>query len=226
MIGRVHQRGQINLRSIGILVLLSLVCFSLLNNSFCFAVEQEEWDVTMTITASNGLLDTLVFGERYNASDGKDNYDMPKPPAPQPPYVRTWFRTDLSLPHNMLWEEYRSFPSLSNTWDFIVRYEDASENSSIVTLSWDHHMVQKTKYEYMNLSFNDQVVADMLSEQSYSYTQLVGTSQPFRIICEGIIDSNNEGEQDTANMLIPVMIIVLFLFIVVLIYMYYIKKRK
>ena len=104
-----------------IIIFVSSLVF-ILSNMFFINVttaseNKTEWQVTLNISESNGASDTVIFGEKDGASDGQDQYDIPKPPSPQEPYIRSWFTTSLDPPYDTLkiyksvyhrdkWEEY------------------------------------------------------------------------------------------------------------------------
>ena len=67
------------------------------------------WFVTESFSAPGDVTDYVVFGEKPDAIDGHDSYDVSKPPIPSAPYVYTWFDANLSEPYNKLGEDYRFF---------------------------------------------------------------------------------------------------------------------
>lgn len=184
---------------------------------------QDEWQVTIKIEATHEISDTLTFGEKLDASGGIDQYDMPKPPEPQPPYIRAWFTTDLSAPHHMLWEEYQSLSKDANSWNFTVRYVDDTENTSVVTLSWTELNLQESGYTSIVLSKEGQVVSNMLNENQYTYDQLSRTSSDFQIICQR---TNNDTLMGNGSSTVVILIVLIFLIGIVFLYWFRTKRIK
>ena len=189
------------------------------------AEENKEWTTTLTINTSADLSDTLVFGEKNNASNNKDQFDMPKPPAPQTPYIRAWFQTTLDMPYDRLWEEYKTTSSETNTWNFTITYEDTTESETTTTINWDKSILKNTDYTSINLSYNNEVIANMMTEDSYSYTQQVGNSYDFKITgqkTEEIPDEKEENNETNPLLLFLPILIIIIIGIIVL----YWKKNK
>ncbi len=189
------------------------------------AQENQVWTTTLTITTNTNLSDTLVFGEKNNASNDKDSFDMPKPPAPQTPYIRAWFNTELTSPYNMLWEEYKTISSKTNTWNFTINYEDTTESETTTTIMWDKSNLKNTDYTFINLTYNNEVVANMLTEDSYSYTQQVGNSYDFQITCQKTEELPDEIEENNGTNPLLFIAPILILIIIGIIVLYW-KKNK
>jgi len=81
-----------------------------INADLNWTCDEFVWNVTLNFNEDNGNRDYVVFGEAPDANDGEppDSYDMPKPPAPQPPYIRAWFDDNLPIPYDKLGEDYRN----------------------------------------------------------------------------------------------------------------------
>ena len=175
-----------------------------------------EWDVTLNFNEYGGKLDYAVFGEAPDANDGPpaDSYDAPKPPAPQPPYVRAWFDDNLTMPYNKLWEDFRQYPDTNKTWDLYVKWECYNANLTNITISWDvggfigceYNSVVLWRYDPFGMKWD--LVADLLASNNYVYTPLWFNEQwlmdSFQIIA-GIEDEDTtppvttcalEGEKD------------------------------
>jgi len=61
------------------------------------------WEVTVNIDEAGGAYDYTVLGEALDAHDGSppDSYDVVKPPAALPPFIRAWFNDNLPDPYNV-----------------------------------------------------------------------------------------------------------------------------
>ncbi|GAH74151.1 unnamed protein product, partial [marine sediment metagenome] len=137
-----------------------------------------EWGVTLNFNEDGGKLDYVVFGEAPDANDGDppDSYDSPKPPAPQPPYLRAWFDDNLPMPYNKLWEDFRKYPDTNKTWNLSAKWECYSANLTNITISWDiggftgceYNSVVLWRYDPFDMEWK--FAADMLVSNNYIYT--------------------------------------------------------
>jgi hypothetical protein len=177
---------------------------------------ESEWSLTLNITETNGLKDHVTLGEKDIASNEKDNYDMPKPPTPQQPYIRAWFKTNLDPPHNELWEEYREYPNNYNVWNFTVMWAPENDTSTSVTISWDTSQVTDNKYNSIHLYSNDDLLADMITENSYTYTNTANTANNFEVICQSEITPNGSTNEINLTLLVLVGIIIIIIVVVAL----------
>jgi len=98
----------------------------LLNPKYTTAQQDHEksivWDATITFTNPTGQNDYVIFGEAPDANDGPpaDIYDVAKPPAPMPPYIRAYLKDGLPSPYTNLWRDYREYPDTSKTWNLSI----------------------------------------------------------------------------------------------------------
>ena len=145
--------------------------------------KQIGWDATLTISGAVSLatVDTVVFGEKALASNGIDDYDLPKPDAPPSPYVYAWFATELPDPYDALWEDYRHLLD-ENTWDLKIE-TDGTGIRTLVTIAWNSADVTMSTYDYVGLydMLTGHLVADMKYEDTYSYWADNGMSYHFQI---------------------------------------------
>ena len=137
-----------------------------------------QWNVTLNFNEdSSGKVDYVVFGEAPDANDGEppDSYDVPKPPAPQSPYLRAWFDDNLSTPYNKLWEDYRRYPDTEKTWDLYAKWDCYNSNLTNITISWDisdftgceYNSIVLTRYDPFNATWD--FASDMLTNNNYTY---------------------------------------------------------
>ena len=150
---------------------------------------QQGWFATLIFSGSitfNNSMDTAVFGEKPDASDGVDIYDVPKPAAPPSPYVYAWFATDLPNPYDILWEEYRHYPADEQVWDLWSETDGAGE-TTVVTITWDIDDIVKGGYGYVGLydMLTGHRVADMKEVGTYTYISDNGMAHHFQIRCTG-----------------------------------------
>jgi len=148
---------------------------------------QQGWLATLIFSGSTTLdnsTDTVVFGEKHDASDGVDIYDVPKPDAPPLPYVYAWFATNLPDPYGILWEEYRYYPAGEQVWD-LWGETDGAEETTVVTITWDIDDIAKSGYDYVGLydMLTGNCVVDMKYVDNYVYIADNGMAYHFQIRC-------------------------------------------
>ena len=180
-----------------------------------------EWQVTLEISESNGIKDTVVFGEKIGASNGKDEYDMPKPPAPQIPYTRAWFNTDLEEPYNILWEDYKALSEDYKAWNLTVIWISENSSTTNVTISWKISEVLASGYDLVYLYTPD--ILDMKVNSNYQFTSSNSEPYNFQIILE---NKELNGTSDTNNISSTLLIGLIIVIIIIIIIAVYIKKRK
>ncbi|MBE3140210.1 MAG: hypothetical protein IMZ53_06475, partial [Thermoplasmata archaeon] len=145
------------------------------------------WDVTMNFINPGGQNDYTVFGEAPDANDGPpaDIYDVAKPPAPMPPYIRAYLKDNLPTPYTNLWRDYRQYPDSAKVWNLSVKWEPEDEESpTTITMSWSTAEVDESEYTSVNLCTNAGVILqNMLVNNTYTFTCPALVPQNFKIIC-------------------------------------------
>jgi len=159
--------------------------------------ENIAWDVTVTITESDGAGNDVVFGEASNATDGEDYYyDWIQPPhPPQLSYLVARFDTSLDKPYDKLWHEYRHYPNDYNVWNLSILWiPEPGEESSFTTIdiSWNVSEIAESEYDSVLLYENDTIVADMLTENGYTFDSPGETLHRFQIICQSETSDSDE----------------------------------
>jgi hypothetical protein len=161
------------------------------------------WDVTINFTEPGGAYDYAVFGEATDAHDGPpaDAYDVLKPPAPMPPYIRTWLNDNLPFPYNKLWKDYRHSPGINKIWNLSVQWvPDDSVSPTTVTIVWDTIAINSTEYTFITLCTNGGTpLKNMLLESSYSFSCPANVPQGFKIICSVNQPPNFPGNPSPVN---------------------------
>ncbi|MCK5113047.1 MAG: hypothetical protein KAQ84_05835, partial [Thermoplasmatales archaeon] len=130
------------------------------------------WDVTLNFNEPGGVNDYVIFGEADDANDGPphDDYDMPRPPLPQPPYIRAWFNDNLPTPYGEPFEDYRLYPDTYKVWNLTVQWMPKSPYPSTdITISWNINHVNASEYDSVVLYDvgSSLTVADMLVDSNY-----------------------------------------------------------
>ena len=145
------------------------------------------WDVTIQCNNPGGQNDYVVFGEAPDAHDGPpaDSYDVVKPPAPQPSYIRAWFNDNLTVPFNTLWKDYRHYPASYKVWNLTVQWMPSSGSSpTTITLSWNTAEVDESEYTTVNLCTEaGGILQNMLVNSTYIFSCPAYVPQNFKIFC-------------------------------------------
>ena len=182
-----------------------------------------QWNVTINIGESGGAGNTVVFGEADNASDGRDEYDLPEPPfPPQFPYITAWFDTNLNYPYNRLWHEYKQSQDDYKQWNLSILWMPESENELLtdIDITWDSSQLTKSGYKSILLYEGKTVVADMMNENSYKFKYKGDTSHRFQIICQTEISDGSTNDNETP-FLHPI-----FVLITIMLFTLYWKKSE
>ena len=159
-----------------------------------------EWDVTLEFDETGGAYDNAYFGEKINASDGPDDYDVPKSPPGFPPYIRAWFKTNFSDPYDELWEEYKHYPDTYKYWNLTIQWVPSDYTSpTTLTISWDNDSFNECEYISVILYDvgNSVNVSNMLVNESYTFSCPALTIQNFKIICNTNLAPNANDDSDT-----------------------------
>jgi len=208
-----------------ILLLVTSSIFTLFNlffiNYTTASDNNTEWQVTLNITESNGTKDTVVFGEKNDASNGKDQYDMPKPPAPQIPYIRAWFNTDLEEPYNTLWGDYRVLSEDYKAWNLTVIWVSDNSSTTNITISWEVSEVLASGYNSVNLYTPD--ILDMKVNSNYQFSSSNTEPHNFQIILQNKASNETSDTNNISSTLLLGFIIVIIIIIIIAVYL---KKRK
>ncbi|VVB60524.1 Uncharacterised protein [uncultured archaeon] len=181
--------------------------------SLIVSAQQDPWNLTLQITEPSGSGKTVILGGSPNASDDTDDLDIPEPPAqPMLPYIRAWFTTSFSIPFNKLLQEYKYILSPRMEWNLSIIW--VSENNSPITISinWDPAQAAKSGFNSFKVYENNTVVANLLTEHSYSFLSN-GTLHHFQII--------GESDLEVLPILLGISVIV-----IVIIFAFFMYKRK
>ena len=155
------------------------------------------WDVTLEFNEPGGSYDNAFFGEKTDASDGQDSYDVPKLPPSFPPYIRACFKTNFPDPYDELWNEYKHYPDTSKQWDLSVQWVPSDYvTPTTITISWNTSMVDESEYNVVKLCNSTGFqLKNMLTESSYSFTCPAVTPQIFYVKCQ----ANNTAPNQPSN---------------------------
>jgi hypothetical protein len=191
------QRIQIKGIAIGIVLLF----FGTSIVPFVNIVKAEEiWNVTILCDNADGQSDYVTFGEATDANDGPpvDAYDVLKPPAGIPPYIRAWFNDNLPVPYDILFSDYRLYPDTSKVWNLTVHWMPSSGSSpTTITLSWDTTKVDDSEYGSVTLCTESGTpLQNMLIDSNYIFSCPAYVPQNFKIVCSG---STNEPPNTPSN---------------------------
>jgi len=150
------------------------------------------WESLMNFTGDLLGADTVVFGEKGDASDGIDTMDVPKPPSPGAPYIYAYIEHDLpGTSHDILWEEYRLYNASNDLqiWDLFVETDTtggSGHETVEVNITWDKDVLAtETQYEHIDLYdvLSGDLLEDMTTVETYEFTADSGMANHFQIIC-------------------------------------------
>jgi hypothetical protein len=216
--------------------LITMLMISLIISSFSnlsekninFFTEAESstnsWKDTIKILGPSGTSSTLVIGEMNNASNGKDEYDIPLPPdSPQRPLLVAWFNTNLDLPYDKLLVEYKKPQSNYQVWNISILWQNDPSNKSDanIVMSWDSLKLADSNYNSIQLYENENIVKDMLRSSSYYFNVENNILSDFKIICQ-----NNITKSESNNNQIVILIIFIIFILIILIAIFIIKNKK
>jgi len=148
-----------------------------------------EWDINIEGHETGGKWDYVIFGEKPDASDLVDQYDVPKCPPPPNGYVRMiLINNELPYPYNYAWFEYRHSPDIYKTWNLKVQWvPQTGEEETEITLTWD--LTGRVEYKYIMLNNDINMKKDNSFEftcQAYipTYFEIVATNKVFKTVID------------------------------------------
>ena len=148
------------------------------------------WDVELEFNEPGGAYDNAFFGEKTDASEFIDIYDVPKSPAGISPFIISWFDTSFSDPYDELWGEYKQVSDNYNYWNLLLQWTPSDYSSpTSITISWDVDSFKNSEYASVVLYdvINNVKVADMLVVPRYTFICPALTIQKFQIILKHLI---------------------------------------
>ena len=190
------------------------------------ADETVPWSMTLLITESSGAGNTVIFGEKIDASDGLDRSDLPAPPPPpQFPYISAWFETSFAIPFDNLLQEYKSTASDRALWNLSSVWMPALGNQSATTVRilWDPAEVNTNHTHSFLLYEDDMVVANMITTTSFSFLTN-GSLHRFQIIYER--ETSNGTGKPLELPVLPLVIVGIVCVVIIVIIFIVITRRK
>ena len=143
------------------------------------------WSTTLSLQETGGKTDMVVFGEKIDASDGQDVYDVPKSPPGIPPCVYAYFETTFSSPYDKLWNEIKQYPAIYKQWNFTVQWNPSdSVSPTDITLSWSASSLSASEYTKVRLqNIATGTIVDMRAVETYTFTASALIPYHFQINC-------------------------------------------
>ncbi len=137
------------------------------------------WQVQFVALSGGKMDETAVIGTASRATDGIDQYDMPKPPAP----VEESVRTMLIAPdgQSTLAQDIRVDGARRQVWDLVVT---APTPNSTVVLRWQGMQGVPSSLRLKLVDNEAKVTRDLRSTSSYTFTVGATGSRRFQIVAE------------------------------------------
>jgi len=170
---------------LSLIILLTLISIQtphvlvLSKKNFSTNQAAEIWNATISFDSEYGGSD-LTFGVHPDATTGFDEeFDEPAPPAPPAPYVIAYF----NYPENP--EYYKKLmtsiipPSTTMEWPIRVEFYPTSTPASVeITVTWNLTNIPEDYYVYLVNATSGEVVVDLKTEDSYTFTITVNPPFP------------------------------------------------
>lgn len=213
-----------------LIIIISIVtnsiftCYNLFFINIVRATENSssEWQIMLNITETDGANDFLILGEKLEASDGKDQFDLPKPPFPQPPYIYSWFTTSLDSPYDILWKDYRGYLDANKIWNLTIIWSSDTSEQTNITISWDKSELDTSGYNSIILIASNNV--DMTKENNYQFKANSNEPYNFQISLKNKILNGISNTDEQTTLLILILLIIILIIIIITLYIKKIKK--
>ncbi len=154
-------------------------------------VPVDNWRVKLCFHSLNtGPGDGVWFGEKLDALDGLDEYDVTKNISLEPPYLFVWSNTDFSHPWDELEEDYKNYPDDYKIWNLTIECgPDDGSTEEYVWVYWCQDWIDMCEYDSVVLYDvdNDVVLGDMLVDEDFHFWCPTFTLKHLQIICSGDI---------------------------------------
>jgi len=145
-----------------------------------------KWNATLTFNEPGGAYNNVFFGEKSDASEFIDSYDIPRNPCGISPLIKVWFDTGFSEPYDKLWEDYKHYPDNYKSWNLTFQWVPSDSSSpTTITISWDNNTFNDIEYSSVVLFdvIKNVKVANMLVNTSHTFICPALALQKFKIIC-------------------------------------------
>ncbi len=129
------------------------------------------------------------------------------------------------MPFNTLLNESKHSPSQRVQWNLSLIWVPESENDTLTTIdiTWNSDQAIQSTFDTFQLYQNDTVVANLLTENSYSFRSN-GTLHHFQII--GLSSSTNGTIEQSELPVLPILLGISVIIIVILIAVFIYYKRE
>ncbi len=210
-----------------VFIRIAIILIFVFSNSFFFCVikaseNNNDWQIMLSFNEPEGSNDYLVFGEKIDASDDKDKFDLPKPPAPQSPYIYSWFVTSLDTPYDVLWMDYKKLSDDDKIWNFTIIWSSDKSLPTDITISWELSEVSASGYDTFDLLVPNRI--DMTKETSYQFTADINEPYSFQISLENKTQKDISSTNEQTFLLYLIFIIMIIAIVAIVIYVKKIKK--
>jgi hypothetical protein len=147
------------------------------------SVTAREWTLRIDAKAGDGHTYCLV-GEKKDASDGIDQYDVPHPPF-FPPGRAFIFCSEPSFPspYENVWMEWKHYPGTQKEFNLTTFYYPNGNEGTLVTFSWSPLILRSSEYRHVYLTLNGVTLLDMMKSSIYTFWNDPWQFTQFKILC-------------------------------------------
>ena len=153
------------------------VCFSEATN----VSRDAEWQTRLDVYAGGHTY--CVIGERKDAFDGVDVFDVPCPPFEPRGRCFVYIKQpSFPQPHNKLWMEWRMSHGLLRVWNLTLLYVPMNNEGHDVSIQWDTSMVRSSGYGVFRLIYDGHFI-NMKTSSSFSFYSGPYQMTSMRVVC-------------------------------------------
>jgi len=117
---------------------------------FVSVAQAGDWQ-TMIMTKTGSTKAFCILGEKQNASDGIDGFDVPHPPFFPPGRCFIYLKEKtFAAPYKNLWYEYKHH-NMSKVFNLSCYWYPLDDDGALVTLDWKPDQLMKSGYDSIML---------------------------------------------------------------------------
>ena len=168
----IRKSGLVRRMKVSYLVIVFMLVSSPVVCSMKLQTKHTNWQVQINCSAGGGNT-YCIMGEKWNASDGVDMFDVPHPPFEPPGRAFIYFsHPAFPVLYQNIWMEYQHHSSNalddSVVWNLTTYYIPMDGQGGLVQLQWSSSSFLSTGYHDVYLCF-DGAWVDMKTISSFSF---------------------------------------------------------